>query len=72
MGIVAVVAEGEAGQPTMRGVGDENKTPRTVTFHADDKERTYLFRAFTSAIALRTSVTASLLLATVISFWRRP
>jgi hypothetical protein len=56
----------------MRGVGDENKTPRTVIFHADDKERTYLFRAFTSAIALRTSVTASLLLATVISFWRRP
>jgi hypothetical protein len=59
-------------QATLRGFGDENKTPRTVTFHADDKERTYLFRAFTSAIALRTSVTASLLLATVISFWRRP
>jgi ParB/RepB/Spo0J family partition protein len=44
MGIIAVIAKGEAGRATMRGFGDENKTPRTVTFQTDDQERTYLFR----------------------------
>jgi hypothetical protein len=44
VGIVAVVAKGEAGRATMRRFGDENKAPRTVTFQTDDQERTYLFR----------------------------
>jgi ParB-like chromosome segregation protein Spo0J len=44
VGIVAVIAKGEAGRATMRGFGDENKTPRTVTFQTDDQERAYLFR----------------------------
>ena len=44
VGIVAVIAKGQAGRATMRGFGDENKTPRTVTFQTDDQERTYLFR----------------------------
>jgi ParB family chromosome partitioning protein len=44
VGIVAVVAKGEAGRATMRGFGDQNKAPRTVTFYGDNEERTYLFR----------------------------
>jgi ParB-like chromosome segregation protein Spo0J len=44
VGIVAVVAKGEAGRVTMRSFGDGNKTPHTVTFQTDDQERTYLFR----------------------------
>src|SRR6266851_9800206 len=51
VGIVAVMTKGQAGRATMRCFGDENKTPRTVTFQTDDKERAYLFR--TKEVRLR-------------------
>jgi Bifunctional DNA primase/polymerase, N-terminal/ParB-like nuclease domain len=51
MGIIAVIAKGEAGGAKMRSFGDENKTPRTVAFQTNDDDHTYLFR--TKEVRLR-------------------